>query len=589
MTYYPDEGTFFGYGTLGEDGSMIEQIRLMYDLKPFSAAFPFTMELPQEIPDNDDFYWRLPPEIRDAEITVGSPGDNADPAMVNPGPVDFLQLAGEDGQYVLPQVTISLPAGQQFVIQQRYFPAEGSHLLDSSQKLDLGDGRFAYFGFEEIPEEKFTAIIRAPLQYLLPMEVPGDFSAAGYGLNSEVFGVTEMLFKLNDVREAKNTIWDIWENIDDYKERMSGIDQLDEDLSKGGCGGMADGMIDSTLKGLRKNASNFAYGKSLMNVAGYVAPGIYNAMAAEMGGIIMQGYEGIFAQQARDILDALREVRDSECDNDYYDDDDYDRDRDKKKKKKKDYDKEIFEPLILVDPSGYVFEAVPENRLEAVSASIYCLDGDGKWQPYDSESFDQGPNPNITDIAGKYGWDVFSGQWQVVYEKEGYQTERSMILPVPPPHVDVNISMVSLDAPAVAEVYAGSGGAYIQMEFSHYMLTDAVTNGTVTVSSGETIVSGTVAAMDAKTTSGGNKQYVPGDDSPGIVVENGVSVARVFRFIPDGGIDLTVGAEYTVTISGKATAYNKRSLCENQGATGINSHGDWQGTVTVPETAENIS
>lgn len=585
LTYYPDEGIFYGYGVLGENGTMLEQIRLRYNLKPFSAAFPFTMEMPEEIPDNDDFYWRLPPEIRDAEITVGSPGDNSDPMPFEPGPVDFEELTGEDGEYILPEVTIALPSGAEFVIRQKYFPAEGSLLLDSLQKLDLGEGQYAYIGFEEIPGEKFISTIRAPIGFLLPEEVPGGFSAAGYSLDSEVFGVTEMLFKLNDVKDAKDTLWDIWENVDGYKDQMRGIDQLEEDLSEGSCGGMADGMIDSTLKGMRKNAEHFAFGKGLMNAIGYASPGIYNSMAAEMGGIIMGGYEGIFEKQASDILKALSEVRDSECDNENDQDDDDDKDHKKKKKKKDDFDKNIFEPMILVDPSGYVFEAVPGNRLEGVSATIYYLDGTGNWQPYDSEAFDQGSNPNITDAVGRYGWDVFSGQWQVVYEKEGYQTEKSMILPVPPPHLDVNISMVSLDAPAITDVYAGSDGAYIQMVFSHYMLTEAVTDATVTVSLGEVVIPGTITAMETEITSAGNKQYVPTEGSAAIAVEDGASVSRVFRFIPEGDT-LTVGEEYTVIISGEVPAYNERALSANTGASGINADGDWQGTVIIPEVAQ---
>ena len=48
-----------------------------------------------------------------------------------------------------------------------------------------------------------------------------------------------------------------------------------------------------------------------------------------------------------------------------------------------------------------------------------------------------------------YAWDVPEGQWQVKYEKAGYETTYSEWLPVPPPQLDVNIGIVSTATPTV--------------------------------------------------------------------------------------------------------------------------------------------
>ena len=70
----------------------------------------------------------------------------------------------------------------------------------------------------------------------------------------------------------------------------------------------------------------------------------------------------------------------------------------------------------VIDPSGYVYEAVPSNRLEGVQATIFYKEwaedmyGDVyenviRW---DAEAYAQ-QNPLFTDADGMYQWDVPSG------------------------------------------------------------------------------------------------------------------------------------------------------------------------------------
>ena len=81
------------------------------------------------------------------------------------------------------------------------------------------------------------------------------------------------------------------------------------------------------------------------------------------------------------------------------------------------------------DPSGYVYEAVPSNRLQGVTATCYYKemveDMYGELHEnivlWNAAEYAQ-ENPLFTDEQGMYAWDVPQGLWQVKFEKEGYQT-----------------------------------------------------------------------------------------------------------------------------------------------------------------------
>lgn len=128
----------------------------------------------------------------------------------------------------------------------------------------------------------------------------------------------------------------------------------------------------------------------------------------------------------------------------------------------------------LIDPSGYVYEAVPSNRLQGVTATCFYKDSlknaYGDWEVHEkfwnAEEFDQ-VNPQLTDNTGKYGWDVPMGRWQVRYQKDGYEPVHSEWLPVPPPQLEVNIPMVQRTAPELKMVHAYQDG--VELLFTKYM------------------------------------------------------------------------------------------------------------------------
>ena len=109
-----------------------------------------------------------------------------------------------------------------------------------------------------------------------------------------------------------------------------------------------------------------------------------------------------------------------------------------------------------IDPSGYVYDAYTNERLQGVTATAYWIEYD----PNDADFWDVTPadteygtlwdasewdqvNPLTTNAEGKYAWDVPEGWWRVKYEKAGYETVWSHWMTVPPVQTDVNIGLIS--------------------------------------------------------------------------------------------------------------------------------------------------
>ena len=141
----------------------------------------------------------------------------------------------------------------------------------------------------------------------------------------------------------------------------------------------------------------------------------------------------------------------------------------------------------IIDPSGYVYEAVTTNRVEGVEATAYWIpepeDGldtfyanapvgdDARQLVWDAEDYDQ-MNPLYTDSNGAYAWDVPAGWWRVMYKKEGYTTTYSDWLPVPPPQLEVNVPITSYEAPVLESVKAETD--HVEVTFSKYMQPETV-------------------------------------------------------------------------------------------------------------------
>ncbi len=94
-----------------------------------------------------------------------------------------------------------------------------------------------------------------------------------------------------------------------------------------------------------------------------------------------------------------------------------------------------------IDPSGYVYEGVTNNRLEGVTATLYFKDQDTGEAVIWEDASGEEQNPQVTDETGRYSWMVSDGQWQIKFEKEGYKTYTTEWMDVPPPQTKINVEL----------------------------------------------------------------------------------------------------------------------------------------------------
>ena len=179
----------------------------------------------------------------------------------------------------------------------------------------------------------------------------------------------------------------------------------------------------------------------------------------------------------------------------------------------KDRSKFIKDLNAAIDPSGFIYEGVTDNRVENATTTIYY-----KWEgedeygdihneavKWDAAAYGQ-QNPLLTDAEGKYQWDVPKGLWQVKVEKDGYETAYSEWLPVPPPQLDVNIGIVQKAIPEVKTARAYEDG--IEVEFNKYMRPGTLTSENLWLTQGTEKVTCTIETLNASKNWEGDATYV---------------------------------------------------------------------------------
>ena len=204
---------------------------------------------------------------------------------------------------------------------------------------------------------------------------------------------------------------------------------------------------------------------------------------------------------------------------------------------------------VQIDPSGFVYEAVPENRIEGVQASIYYKETkeDMYGDPYEeivlwnAEEYAQ-KNPLFTDENGMYRWDVPQGLWQVKFEKDGYMTAYSEWLPVPPPQLEVNIGIVQNKQPEVTEARAYEEG--VEVQFDKFMDQSTLTTDNIYVTANGEKLNGEIRLIDSALTD----EYASEDDA------DATRYASRIRFVPEEKLSATTG-EIRVTVSRNVLSY----------------------------------
>ena len=129
-----------------------------------------------------------------------------------------------------------------------------------------------------------------------------------------------------------------------------------------------------------------------------------------------------------------------------------------------------------LDPSGFVFEGVENNRVEGVVATIYHQVNEGTWEVWsqlEAEEYEQ-TNTQTTDANGLFAWDVPMGLWKVLFSKEGYEDTWSNEMEVPPEWTDVPINLLRSDAPKVEgdQNVVADDGSYVDIVFNQHMQTE---------------------------------------------------------------------------------------------------------------------
>lgn len=297
------------------------------------------------------------------------------------------------------------------------------------------------------------------------------------------------------------------------------------------CGGWSYGKYEQQLKAMYEDYIEMQVILTLGSVMNtfLIASGV-GTIGGAITSIALFALSYATDQQLADQLDRIRRdmENDRNCESSKRDDDPR---------------RKAAKPKWIMDPGGYVYEAVPENRLPGVTTSLLEKQPDGGMLFWDSTWYGQA-NPLTTDAEGLYAWDVPEGDWQVVYQKDGYLTTTSPVLHVPPPQTEVNQGLISLASPTVESIKAGQDGAYLDVRFSQYMKAASLTEATILV----TLPDGTPAL-------GTVTPLAPA------VTENGLSVTRVVRFTPVQ--PLVVGASYLVDVSALVQNYAESTMTQD--------------------------
>ena len=185
----------------------------------------------------------------------------------------------------------------------------------------------------------------------------------------------------------------------------------------------------------------------------------------------------------------------------------------------------------ILDPSGFVYEAVESNRIEGATATIVYAEGGAEW---DATEYAQ-VNTQITDKDGTFAWDVPQGTYKVKIEMDGYDTAYSDALPVPPPQLDVRIPLVTKKAPEVESLNAYTD--YIEIIFTQYMKIDDKSEIVATVN-GKSIAASSFEWQDAEESPSGEKYAkvvripVPAGTKVGDTLDVQISKAKNYAGIP---------------------------------------------------------
>jgi len=211
----------------------------------------------------------------------------------------------------------------------------------------------------------------------------------------------------------------------------------------------------------------------------------------------------------------------------------------------------IGEILVLIDPSGYIYDTTTNRRIEGATVNLYQLidavtsevitritgadlDEDGSvseaeegtnsgdavgmitdcfsiegtldtakciWSLWDASSSGQ-ENPQTTDAEGRYGWNVPQGWYRVAFQKDNqYSLAYSRDIYVPPAETELNVNLAAYDIapPTVSSAVPADTStsvprnARVVVEFSEPMLDTSINSTNIELLEGISPVEASVS------------------------------------------------------------------------------------------------
>jgi len=225
--------------------------------------------------------------------------------------------------------------------------------------------------------------------------------------------------------------------------------------------------------------------------------------------------------------------------------------------------------IVLIDPSGFVFEGSMDTPLEGVQAIVETKI-ENEWVQWDAAKFGQ-INPQVTDEEGRYGWDVLTGLWRVIFTKDGYEPYISRVMDVPPPEIELNIPMVRNTDPAIRTTKVSE--KELTVEFDRLMdVTDKATLVQLFEEGSDTPLAGTVQTVDV--TGYKSLKEVPLDKLMGFVekdsrkefgffdTDSSKKFSKTINFVPAD--KLKADTDYKLVVNGQLVDYSGKILGDNK-------------------------
>ena len=548
----------------------------------FRAIIPFAVYTNDEIivdyeeilvePDNISEYYRnlTPASLRDAEAAFTDPATTSEDVYIEYDSDGYINALN------IPQFRINMPEKSitaSMTVEPADFDAReaknctnlGNGLYGFDFSYELIDGKYritAYLDRRLLPQpadyqqQQFTpmAAIKGLGTVKTVLDVGGDINdlAGAAGDLATTGKMIDLMQKYENVRP------NLEPHLVEYYDRQ--IAMMGEDILMGKTLGLVGssvaeaGNLVPLLGQVVIGVADLISGKLLGDMFDNEFQSDYNRLMAELGR--QPGGEEEYYESYQDpYADYHAEPMDSYWYWYWYV---YHRDKwiDIDDDKNKRYRRKPFRPHWIYDPSGFVYEAVEDNRIEGVTATALFLPPDvapnaadakasDGWQFWDASWYLQ-ENPQITDAVGRYAWDVPQGWWMVQYVKDGYQTTYSDALPVPPPQLEVNIPLVKLEPPVVEKTVWGSGGRYVDVYFSKYM----------DIRSLEEPNSLSLTDKQGSLVKGSIEYPVP--VKAGV---NNLNLTKVARFVAD--VPMSAGGQYSLTVNQAVADYAGFSLMDD--------------------------